>query len=86
MKLLGLLCNVYSLDSINYINCMPKFKKRLDLEGDNSLVVIIDILDRNPLRIINLYRSFNAIGVSAGANLRQQLFIIESEYCMYSTI
>ena len=37
-----------------------KYKRRTDLEGVDSNLVIIDILSKkDPLRLINIYRSFN---------------------------
>ena len=37
-----------------------KYKRRTDLEGVDSKLIIIDILSKkDPLRLINIYRSFN---------------------------
>ena len=42
-----------------YINAKIKYTRQSALEGKNSHVVIIDIIEPSNLRIINIYRSFN---------------------------
>jgi exonuclease III len=41
-----------------YIIERLKFKRRNDLEGINSNLIIIDIIETKPVRLINVYRSF----------------------------
>ena len=41
-----------------YIKSQIKYVRRVDLEGSNSNLIIIDIIDKETLRIINIYRSF----------------------------
>jgi hypothetical protein len=41
-----------------YINDQIKFTRRKDLEGMNSNLIIIDIIQNKPVRLINIYRSF----------------------------
>jgi exonuclease III len=41
-----------------YINNRVKFTRRKDLEGTNSNLIIIDISETKPVRLINIYRSF----------------------------
>ena len=42
-----------------YVSNKIKYKRRMDLETKNSNIVIIDLLQNNKLRIVNLYRPFN---------------------------
>ena len=42
-----------------YISSSLKYSRKADLEGDDSNILIVDILSENPIRIINVYRSFN---------------------------
>ena len=43
----------------SYISNSIKYRRRKDLEQDNSHMIILDIGENNQLRIINLYRPFN---------------------------
>ena len=46
-----------------YVRHEIKYKRRIELEGQNSHIVIIDVTEKNKtLRIINIYRSFNPHG------------------------
>jgi hypothetical protein len=42
-----------------YVNSKLDYVRRLDLEGLNSDIVIIDLKTNPQLRIVNVYRSFN---------------------------
>lgn len=42
-----------------YIKSGIKYKRRIDLEGENNNLIIIDILQDKPTRLMNIYRSHN---------------------------
>ena len=56
-----------------------KYKRRTDLEGVDSNLIIIDILSKKePLRLINIYRSFNPPNnVTVKDNFKYQLDLIK---------
>ena len=60
-----------------YINSKLSFRRRFELEGNDSSVVIIDLFDERKTRIINIYRNFNPVGMSARNKFIQQLKIIK---------
>ena len=61
-----------------YVRHEIKYKRRIELEGQNSHIVIIDVTKKTKtLRIINIYRSFNPHGgVSATEMFNYQLDLI----------
>ena len=60
-----------------YLNSRVKYKRRNDLEGINSHLVVIDILDNKHTRLINIYRSFNPQeSISPREKFKQQLELI----------
>lgn len=42
-----------------YVNSSIKYTRKTTLEGENSHIVIIDIIEPKNLRVINIYRCFN---------------------------
>ena len=52
------------------------YKRRIDLEGLNSHLVVIDIGINNEYRIINLYRSFNPINTTAKNHFKYQVELL----------
>ena len=61
-----------------YIKNNISYKRRKDLEGVDSHLVIVDIVCMNKYRIINIYRSFNPQnGKSAKENFCYQLSLIK---------
>ena len=65
-----------------YIKNNIKFKRRNDLEGINSNLVIIGIKDTKvPVRLINIYRSFNPQNnVSPREKFKYQLQLIKKAF------
>ena len=64
----------YIADSINYT-------RKLTLEGIDSNLIIIDVKDSNPIRIINVYRSFNhQNGQSQREKFKYQLSLIKEAF------
>ena len=60
-----------------YLITSIKYKRRNDLEGKNSNLIIIDIEDRKRTRLINIYRSFNPQdGLSPREKFKYQLNLI----------
>ena len=51
--------NSSKIRSAIYIKDTISYKRRVDLEHENTHIVIIDINDRIKSRIINIYRAFN---------------------------
>jgi len=61
-----------------YISERLKFKRRNDLEGINSNLIIIDIIETKPVRLINIYRSFRPQeNVSPREKFKYQLSLIK---------
>ena len=44
-----------------YINSELSFRRRIELEGKDSNVMIIDLLDERKTRIINVYRTLTQL-------------------------
>ena len=63
-----------------YINSKLSFRRRLELEGNDSGVVIIDLFDERKTRIINIYRTFNPVGMTARNKFIRQLKIIKHTF------
>ena len=71
-----------------YIRENLKYRRRNDLESLNSHVIIIDFenAQKNYKRIINLYRSFNPIGVTPKDLFIKQLKIIKNAFDFYTVV
>ena len=64
-----------------YIKNNVSYKRRNDLEGVDSHMIIVDIICMNRYRIINIYRSFNPQnGKSAKENFCYQLSLIKRAF------
>ena len=48
-----------------YINFELSLRRCYELEGKDSNVVSIDLLDERRTRVLNFYRSFNSVGMTA---------------------
>ena len=51
--------NTEKIRSGTYIKDTISYTRRTDLEEENNHLVIIDMNDRKPTRIVNIYRAFN---------------------------
>ena len=61
-----------------YISDKISYKRRNDLEGTNSNIIVIDLLQENTRRLINVYRSFNPQeGVNQRTKFKYQLELIK---------
>ena len=60
-----------------YIKSDLSYRRRFELEGKDSNVIIIDLVDERKTRIINLYRTFNPVGMTARNKFIQQLKIVK---------
>ena len=69
-----------------YINSELSFRRRYELEGKDSNVVIIDLLDERRTKVINIYRSFNPVGMTARNKFLQQLKIVKHAFTNNSII
>jgi endonuclease/exonuclease/phosphatase family metal-dependent hydrolase len=64
-----------------YVNTNLSYIRRLELEGQNSHLVILDIMGPSPLRIINMYRCFKPQNnISAMEFFKHQVELIHSAY------
>ena len=63
-----------------YFNSELSFRRRIELEGKDSNVMIIDLLDERKTRIINVYRTFNPVGMTARNKFLQQLKILKHAF------
>ena len=62
-----------------YIKDNIKYVRRIDLEGKNNHLVIIDIEQNPKMRIINIYRSFNPQGgIPQREKFKNQLHLIKN--------
>ena len=62
-----------------YINSKINYIPRKDLEGTDNNMIIVDIKGTKPVRIINIYRSFNPQnGVSQRTKFQLQLSLISN--------
>ena len=65
-----------------YITTKLNYIRRNDLEGQNSNLIIIDLVGETKLRIINLYRSFSPQdGESQQTKFKYQLSVIQKAIC-----
>ena len=65
-----------------YVSNEVNSKRQSQLEGVDSKLIIIDIQDNNPTRIINVCRSFNPQnGQSQREKFKYQLSLIKNAYC-----
>ena len=60
-----------------YIKSDLSYRRRFEMEGKDSNVIIIDLVDERKTRIINLYRTFNPVGMTARNKFIQQLKIVK---------
>ena len=60
--ILELESNQHKSRTATYIRNNIPYKRRTELEGVNSHIVIIDLLNTRPIRICNIYRTFNPVG------------------------
>ena len=64
-----------------YISNEINYKRQASMEGEDSNLIIIDILGSNTTRIINVYRSFNPQnGISPREKFKYQLNLIREAY------
>ena len=62
-----------------YISSKVEYTRRKDLEGTDNNMIIIDIKGKKPVRIINIYRSFNPQnGISQRTKFQLQLNLISN--------
>ena len=60
-----------------YINSELSFRRCFELEGKDSNVMIIDLMDERKTRLRNVYRTFNPVGMTARNKFIQQLKVVK---------
>ncbi len=62
-----------------YIKNSISYKRRVDLEGENHHIIILDVESSPPVRILTIYRTFNPqCGCTPRENFREQLNTISN--------
>ena len=67
-----------------YIKHGVKYQRKQELEGKNAHLVIVEL--SNGKKVINIYRSFNPVGLSAGESFKVQLELIKKAWSKNSFV
>ena len=69
-----------------YIKSSLSYRRRPELEGKELNLVVIDLFDDRKTRIINVYRSFNPVGMTARNKFLQQLKAVKHAWSVNTVV
>ena len=64
-----------------YLHKDLKYRRRKDLERENTHIVIVDVIGNKPFRIISVYRSFRPLDMTPGVFFDLQITVMTNALC-----